>query len=341
MAKRCLVEGETDGIRFKSKESEIMAAMLRFTEKQANAILEMRLYKLIGLELDALIKDHEETMANIFRYEDILERHDSMTQVILNDLEQFKQEFGRKRRTVIENGQEAVYEEKKAEEIDVTVLMDRFGYIKCVDDATYARNKESLDEENKFLVSCKSSGKVCLFTDTGVLHTVKVSDIPFGKAKDKGTPVDNISTYSSKNERILNLFSQSDLNLYRMVFVTKQAMCKIVDGGEFDVTRREVAATKLNDGDELVSVEVIRETQRMVLATNDGFYIRFPIEEIPMQKKAAAGVKCMKLSDGDYVDGVFCETIEGEKTFDFKDKNIEFSRIKESKRGGKGTKLRL
>ncbi|MBR6094257.1 MAG: DNA topoisomerase 4 subunit A [Lachnospiraceae bacterium] len=341
MAKRCLVEGITDGIRFKSKESEIMAAMLRFTEKQANAILEMRLYKLIGLELDALIKDHEETMANIFRYEDILERHDSMTQVILNDLEQFKSEFGRKRRTVIENGQEAVYEEKKAEEIDVTVLMDRFGYIKCVDDATYARNKESLDEENKFIVSCKSSGKVCLFTDTGVLHTVKVSDIPFGKAKDKGTPVDNVSTYSSRTERILNLFPQSDLNLYRMSFVTKQAMCKIVDGGEFDVSRREVAATKLNDGDELVSVEVLRDTVRMVLVTNEGFYIRFPMEEIPMQKKAAAGVKCMKLSDNDYIAGVFGETAEGSKTFEFKDKTIEFARIKESKRGGKGTKLRL
>ena len=341
MAKRCLVDGETEGIRFKSKESEIMAAMLRFTEKQANAILEMRLYKLIGLELDALIKDHEETMANIFRYEDILERHDSMTQVIINDLEQFKKEFGRKRRTVIENGQEAVYEEKKAEEIDVTVLMDRFGYIKCVDDATYARNKESLDEENKFLVSCKSSGKVCLFTDTGVLHTVKVSDIPFGKAKDKGTPVDNISTYSSKNERILNLFSQSDLNLYRMVFVTKQAMCKIVDGGEFDVSRREVAATKLNEGDELISVEIIRDTLRMVLATNDGFYIRFPMEEIPMQKKAAAGVKCMKLSDNDGIDGVFYEVLEGPTSFEFRDHTIEFTRIKESKRGGKGTKLRL
>ena len=341
MAKRCLVEGETEGIRFKSKESEIMAAMLRFTEKQANAILEMRLYKLIGLELDALIKDHEETMANIFRYEDILERHDSMTQVILNDLETFKKEFGRKRRTVIENGAEAVYEEKKAEEIDVAVLMDRFGYIKCVDDATFQRNRESLEEENKFLVFCKSSGKVCLFTDIGELHTVKVSDIPFGKAKDKGTPVDNISTYSSKSERVINLFGQSDLNLYRLIFVTKQSMCKIVDGGEFDVTRREVAATKLNEGDEVVSVDVIKDTQRIVLVSNDGFYIRFATEEIPMQKKTAAGVRCMKLSGEDYVDGVFYEYIDGPKDFNFRDHTIEFSRIKESKRDGKGTKLRL
>ena len=90
MAKKCLVEGITDGIHFKSKESKIMAMQLMFTEKQANAILEMRLYKLIGLELDALVKEHEQTMANIFRYEDILERKSSMTQVIAEELKEIK-----------------------------------------------------------------------------------------------------------------------------------------------------------------------------------------------------------------------------------------------------------
>ena len=78
MAKACLIEGRIDGIKFKSKESKIMAAQLMFTEKQANAILDMRLYKLIGLEIEALINEHEDTMANIYRYEDILARKDSM-----------------------------------------------------------------------------------------------------------------------------------------------------------------------------------------------------------------------------------------------------------------------
>ena len=94
MAKACLVEGKIDGIKFKTRESRIMATQLQFTEAQANAILEMRLYKLIGLELDALIKEHEDTMANIFRYEDILERRDSMAQVIINELDQIKKEYG-------------------------------------------------------------------------------------------------------------------------------------------------------------------------------------------------------------------------------------------------------
>jgi len=341
MAKKCLVEGDTTGIRFKSKESEIMAAMLRFTERQANAILEMRLYKLIGLELDALIKEHDETMANIFRYEDILERHDSMMQVILSDLEQFKKEFGRKRRTVIENGEEAVYEEKKMEEADVYVLMDRFGYVKCVDLGTYQRNTDSILEENKYIVLCKNTGKVCIFTDMGQLHTVKVSDIPMGKAKDKGIPIDNISTYVSKNEQILTVTSQSELNLYRFIFVTKQAMCKIVSGGEFDVSRRMIASTKLNDGDAVVSVEIMKDTKNMVLVSNDGYFIRFPIDEISELKKTAVGVRGMKLNNGAEVDSVFYENVSGENAFTFRDKKIEFAKIKISKRDGKGTKLRL
>ena len=122
MAKACLVEGKVDGIKFKSKESRIMAAQLMFTEKQANAILEMRLYKLIGLELEALINEHEETMANIYRYEDILDRRDSMAQVIMNELDGFKKEYSHPRKTVIENGQEAVYKEKELEEMDVVFL---------------------------------------------------------------------------------------------------------------------------------------------------------------------------------------------------------------------------
>ena len=341
MAKRCLVEGDTTGIRFKSKESEIMAAMLRFTERQANAILEMRLYKLIGLELDALIKEHDETMANIFRYEDILERHDSMTQVILNDLEQFKKEFGRKRRTVIENGEEAVYEEKKIEEADVYVLMDRFGYIKCIDENTYQRNIDTVKEENKFIVLCKNTGKICMFTDIGQLHTVKVSDIPMGKAKDKGIPVDNISSYTSKNEQILMIASQSELNLYRLVFVTKKALCKIVSGGEFDVSRRMIASTKLNDGDTIVNVGIVKDTKNIVLVSTDGFFIRFPLEELSELKKTAAGVRGMKLSDNADVEAVYYENIDSEPNFTFRDKQIEYSKIKLSKRDGKGTKLRL
>ena len=141
-AKACLINGVTDNITFKSPRSKKMAALLRFTERQAAAILEMRLYRLIGLEIEALIREHEETLKNIARYEDILNNYDSMAGVIIEDLDRFKKEYGRKRRTSIENAAEAVFEEKKIEEQEVVFLMDRFGYAKTVDVSVYERNKE-------------------------------------------------------------------------------------------------------------------------------------------------------------------------------------------------------
>lgn len=340
MAKACLVEGKTEGIQFKSKESKIMAAQLQFSEKQANAILEMRLYKLIGLEIEALINEHEETMANIYRYEDILARRDSMAQVIMNELDDIKRAYAVPRKTVITNAEEAVYEEKKVEEMEVVFLMDRFGYAKTVDTATYERNKEAADAENKYIVRCKNTGKVCLFTNIGQLHTIKVSDIPFGKFRDKGIPVDNVSNYSADKEQILCVTSQTELNLYRMIFVTKTAMTKVVDGGEFDVSKRLVAATKLNDNDEVVSVTVIKEQRNIVLQSKDGFFLRFPIEEIPEKKKGAVGVRAMKLGAGDFIESVYYTQNAVETSIKYKNKNLILNSLKPGKRDTKGTKVR-
>lgn len=341
MAKACLTEGKTDGIKFKSKESKIMAAQLMFTEKQANAILDMRLYKLIGLEIEALINEHEETMANIYRYEDILERRDSMAQVIMNELDCFKKEYGRKRRTAIENAEEAVYKEKEIEETNVIFLMDRFGYAKTVDVATYERNKEAADTENRFVFVCKNTGKVCLFTDAGQLHTIKVMDLPFGKFRDKGIPIDNVSNYNSEKENIVYITSQSELNLRQVVFVTEQSMMKLVDGGEFDVSKRTVAATKLGEGDKVVSVMSVLEQRNIILQTKEGFFLRFPIEEIPEKKKGAVGVRGMKLGAKDKVERVYYTQNGVEVSIEYKEKKILLNNLKAAKRDTKGTKIRI
>ena len=341
MAKECLTEGKTDGIKFKSKESKIMAAQLMFTEKQANAILDMRLYKLIGLEIEALINEHEETMANIYRYEDILERRDSMAQVIMNELDGFKKEYGRKRRTAIENVEEVVYKEKEIEETNVIFLMDRFGYAKTVDVATYERNKEAADTENRFVFVCKNTGKVCLFTDAGQLHTIKVMDLPFGKFRDKGIPIDNVSNYNSEKENIVYITSQSELNLRQVVFVTEQSMMKLVDGGEFDVSKRTVAATKLGEGDKVVSVMSVLEQRNIILQTKEGFFLRFPIEEIPEKKKGAVGVRGMKLGAKDKVERVYYTQNGVEVSIEYKEKKILLNNLKAAKRDTKGTKIRI
>ena len=340
MAKACLVEGETKGIRFKSKGSELMASQLRFTEKQANAILDMRLYKLIGLEIEALIAEHEDTLTNIFKYEDILARRDAMAQVIINDMEDFKKQYKRERRTTIENGVEAVFEEAKQQELDVYFLLDRFGYAKTIDEATFERNKEAALNENRYVFKCKNTGKVCLFTDKGQLHTIKVMDVPFGKFRDKSVPVDNISTFSMEKENIVYVASQSDLNLYCVMFMTKQAMCKVVDGGEFDVAKRNVAATKLQDGDEVVWVEVLKEQKTIVLQSQEGYFLRMPVEDIPEKKKAAIGVRGMKLKDSDSIEAVFGLNYNDPKTIEYKSKQLELNKIKLGKRDGSGVKVR-
>ena len=269
-AKACLVNGVTDNIKFKSSISKKMAVLLRFTERQAAAILEMRLYRLIGLEVQALIAEHEQTVKNIARYEDILNNYDSMAQVIVEELESFKEEYAKARRTVIENAEEAVFEEKKIEEQEVVFLMDRFGYARIVDVAVYERNKEAADSENKYIVHCMNTGKICIFTNSGKMHQVKVIDLPYGKFRDKGVPIDNVSNYSSSDEQIVSVYDSEQMRFAMLLFSTAQGMVKKVSGSEFQVAKRTILATKLQEEDSLVDVRVVNENKHVVLQTKNG-----------------------------------------------------------------------
>ena len=244
-AKACLTAGETGAIRFKSEASRKRASKLRFTDRQADAILEMRLYRLIGLEIQALMEENARTLKDIALYEDILENHASMTKVIVREMDAIKKAYARPRRTSVENAQEIVFEEKKVEEMPVMFLMDRFGYAKTVDLPTYERNKEAADSENKYVFSCMNTGRICVFTDTGKLHTIKVLDLPFGRFRDKGAPIDNFSNYSSSGEQMAGIASMEDIKEKRLLFGTAFGMLKVVEGSEFETGKRTVAATKL------------------------------------------------------------------------------------------------
>ena len=339
-ARACLTQGITENIKFKSGISRKMAAMLRFTERQANAILEMRLYKLIGLEIEALMKEHEETLKNIARYEDILNNYDSMAEVIIEDLEHFKKEYARKRRTVVENGQEAVYEEKKVEEQEVVFLMDRFGYAKTVDVATYERNKEAADAENKWIVNCINTGKLCVFTNTGKMHQIKVLDLPYGKFRDKGQPIDNVSNYDSTQEMVVYMCDELQLRYAKLLFATKQGMIKKVKGNEFQVAKRTIAATKLQEDDELISVQVITDDQHVVLQTKDGYFLRFLAQEVAEKKKAAVGVRGIKLRKNDELEQIYLFYEGTEHKISYGDRELTLNRLKVAKRDGTGTKAR-
>ena len=340
MAKECLITGNTEGINFKSERSRKDASKLHFTEKQASAILELRLYKLIGLEIMALEKEYEETLAKIAEYEDILGSRRAMVKVIKKDLDNIKKEYALLRRTVIEDGKEAVFEEQKMVEQEVVFLMDRFGYAKTIDTATYERNKDAAHAENKYVFSCMNTDKICIFTDNGNLHQIKVKDIPFVKFRDKGTPIDNLGNYSSAGEEIIFLCCNSLLAGRKLLFTTKKAMMKLIDGSEFDVSKRTVAATKLMEGDSIASIEVVSavNTQSVVIQTENGYFLKFMLEEVPEKKKSAIGVRGMKVDEKDNVDEVYLMPEDADVSIQYKDKEISLKKLKLSKRDSKGQK---
>lgn len=363
MAKDCLVNGNTEGIQFKSEASKKQAAGLNFTERQAQAILEMRLYKLIGLEILALQKEYEECLEKIAKYERILCSKKEMAKVIKADLLKIKKEYALPRKTQIEDAKAVVLEEKKVQEQEVMFIMDRFGYAKTIDMSAYERNKEAVHNENRYVFSCMNTDKICIFTDNGSLHQIKVLDIPFTRFRDKGTPIDNLGNYDSSGENILYLTPFEQLKGKKMLFMTKLGMAKLVDTSEFEVSKRTVAATKLQEDDLLVGIyvtdavkevfsrfsldgevkeeEMIVSSQHVIVQTADGYFLRFPLSDVPEKKKGAVGVRAIKLTGKDTVEDVYLLTQGDELTIEYRGKNVDFARLKMAHRDTKGTKIRV
>ncbi len=339
--KDCLTMGITEGIQFKKQASRKAVAALCFTQRQATAILEMRLYKLIGMEILSLQKEYEETQKKIAEYEDILNNYDSMAKVIMKDLDQIKKEYGQERKTKIYNAKAVEVEEEPVQDVEEVILVDRFGYIRAVDPSVYERNKEAADSENRYIIRCMSSDKICIFTDLANMHTIKAGQIPFGKFRDKGTPVDNLSSYSANSEQILYIGALSQIKEEWMVFVSKSGLVKTVEGKEFDVSRRSISATKLSDeNDTLLLVGPESLYDYLVLQSKAGYFLRFSIKEIPEKKKTALGVKGMKLEEGEALEAAYLLASRIEYTVEYKEKTISLNKLKLGSRGAKGTKIR-
>ncbi len=339
-AKACLTEGKTEGISFKSRISAKVAQQLRFTERQASAILEMRLVKLIGLEMEALIAEHDKTLKDIAEFKEILTKPAKMDSVIIKSLDSIKKEYGSARKTSIENADEVIFEEKKAEEMEVVFLMDRFGYAKTVDVPTFDRNREAIDAEFKISFTCLNTSRICVFTNKGVMHSVKVSDLPFGKFRDKGIPIDNVSNYNSTEEEIVYVLPMSELVMQKLMFGTKKGMFKQVYGSEFDVIKRTVAATGLLDGDEVITVFPVTDQKYVVLRTEFDVFLKFELDEIPVKKKGAIGVRAIKLTGSDRITDVYYLFETDDTTVKVGDRDVMLSRLKAARRDTKGNKLR-
>ena len=339
MAEDCLVNGNTKGIRFKSKQSEKDAAMLLFTKKQADAILDMRLYRLIGLEIEALRKDYSETMQNIQNYTDILSSRAAMAKVIIRDLKAIKEEYAVPRKTVIDNVAEAVVEEKPVEVVDVAVLLDRFAYARVIDMQTFERNKDAAEQESHQIIFCKNTDRLIVFTDAGQMHTLKVMDLPAGKFRDKGLPIDNISKFDSSREHMLFIEAVPNIAGKNIFFATRSGMVKLVDGSEFDINRKSAASTKLSGAEDgVLCCGIVEDTDSIVLQSEKNYFLRFPVSDCPVMHKGAAGNKGMKLDEGEMMRHAYIVHEGEEQKVKVKDTEVTISRLKLAKRGARGSK---
>lgn len=338
-AKACLMTGDVTGIRFRAPGFEEDAKKLHFTERQAAAILEMRLYKLIGLEILALEKEHKETLRRIGEYQKILGSREEMNRVIKEDLAGIRKEFAVPRRTLIEDGAEAVYDETAVPPQEVVFVLDRFGYCKLLDKSTYERNQDTVDTEQVHVVRCLNTDKICLFAASASLYQIKAMDVPLCRLRDKGVPIENLSKFDGSKDSIIYLTSTGNMKDATLVFATKMAMVKQVAAVEFETNNRMVAATKLQEGDCVVAVLPVEGQSEVVLQTTSGMFLRFPLEEISVLKKASKGVRGMKLAKNEELEQIYL--IGEDPVIEYKGKEVHMNRLKLSKRDGKGNKVRL
>lgn len=343
-AKECLIYGTADGISFKSEASEIQASTLHFTERQAEAILAMPLSRLVGLELLKLHQEADSLVKNIEEYNAILGSTARLHTVIKKRLQLYKKQFGCPRKTELCNLEATNYVEEIKEE-EIYVLVDRFGYTKSTDAASYSRIAPETLQEYCHIAALKNTDKLCVFTTEGNLYQVKAMNIPKGKARDKGTLIQNLCKMRGNEEALLFIGFEELFNS-QLLFVTKKGFVKQVSGIEFETNRSMIAASKLDEGDTLAAVclitmeDSISGNRKVILITKKGLSLGFPLEEVNEYKKTSRGVKGITLAAEDEVS--FAALVApGQDVMTFDGKNYNVKKIKMRKRADKASKAQI
>lgn len=289
--KSCFKKGDTSNITFKTKKNEKIAKTFDFTELQCNAILEMKLERLINLEEDKLLADKAKLEREITQYINILSNRKNLLKVIIKNLKDIEKTYGVKRKTKLTNSKIKIIEEKIIEE-DVQILIDRFGYIKTVDLSSIQKSSEDIISQYKFSLVAKNTEKICIFTKSGMLYQLKTMDIPKVKIKDKGTPLDVILKLD-KNDDILLITSSEKILKNKLLFVLSDGFVRLVPSEEFNTNRQCIVATKV-DGNELLAIKIISLQENLTIKTNKKSY-RIDLIKMPSHKKTVKGKKVISL----------------------------------------------
>lgn len=336
MAKKCLTHGVIDGIKFRTKSAEKQAKTFRFTEVQADAILEMKLQKLIGLEMTTLMKELEKCKKNIELYSGLLSSKTKMGNKMKADMLDIKKKYAKKRKTEIVDAEAIVIKRPGLKEEKVFALVNRFGYIKLVDEATYERNKESIPAEYRYVCEVMNTGKLYVFTAGGKCHQIKALSVPMGRYNDKGIPLEQVSGLTSDEEAVCVVSDYKPKQ--KLLFVTEQGMVKRVVTADIDSTRRTTDATKLSEGDKLIFVGFISDKQSVVMISRNEMCVVFDCASVKLLKKTSVGIIGMKFDKGDKA--VFAVATDDSGNFEYDGSQYNVASLDAGKRATKGKKIK-
>ena len=293
-SKKCLMAGETEGVTFRLKKNENIARKFSFSKEQTEAILAMRLQKLIGLEKEALEKEHAELLKKKAHHESVVQYEEKRTELAIEEAKTFKKAFeGVKRLTsVTTQTTKAVKEIVNVRE--VYAVIDRFGLIKLVD-----RPIEG-DDTVKIQLKTDTAGRIAVFTNTGNMYHIRCKDIPEAKKNDRGVPLQLLA--KMKPEEV-SIFATTDLDFKKSsyIFISEKGKGKLVEGKEFITNRLKYAGTKLMKDDKLVTVIRYDGSATITIETYKENNKEIPIKDIPIFGRNAQGNYLFRLGKDDKV----------------------------------------
>lgn len=338
------------GSRDTQEAKQTLMARFGLTEVQTQAILDMRLARLTGLEREKIDEEYRELLKTIARLKGILESKRSRMEVVKEELIEIKERYGDLRRTEIIERVEDIDVEDIISDEEMVITLTHNGYIKRISTRTYRQQrrggkgiigmvtKEGDFVEHMFIASTKEY--ILFFTKQGICHWLKVYEIPQGGREAKGRPVVNLLNLKDGDEiaayQPVRVFED---NKY-LLMATRNGIVKKTRLSGFSNPRQGgIIATGLEKGDELIGVTITDGQRNVILATRNGHAIRFKEEDVRGMGRTAVGVKGIKLRKGDQVVGMVVEGRAGtllvatEKGYG---KRSDFEAYRMTRRGGMG-----
>ena len=317
---RIIRASETDA----EAQAELMSKF-KLSERQSQAILDMRLRRLTGLERDKIQSEYDDLLALIADLADILAKPERVSQIIKDELDEVKRKFGDQRRTELMVGEVlSLEDEDLIEESDVLITLSNKGYIKRLDQAEFTAQKRGGrgvqgtgvkdDDFVRELVSTSTHDHLLFFTNKGRVYRLKGYEIPEYGRTAKGLPVVNLLKLDEGEsiQTIINVESERSDDAY-LFFTTRHGIVKRTSVKEFaNIRQNGLKALNLKDEDELINVLLTEEDTDIIIGTKFGYAVRFNQSAVRGMSRIATGVKGVNLREGDTVVGASVITDQDE-----------------------------